>query len=89
MAIAYMAIINELKREECFTYNEMSANFENGIYTLMLGSTPLALKLKNDWYFNIDIPKEEHGIDYETLKASKNDCIFLSTTETLKMIIER
>lgn len=84
-----MAMIDNLKSGECFTADGMAANFENGIYTLWLGSRPLALKLNRDWYFNIDIPKEEHGIDYETLKASENDCVFLCATETLNMIIER
>jgi len=85
--------IERINKVEVFSDGDFVADYENGIYTVLFKSKPLALKLNADWYFNIDMSQEEHGINFLRLnKQTIPDVegnVFLCALETLNMIIER
>jgi len=85
--------LEKINKLEVFSDGNFKAEYENGIYTVLFKNKPLALKLNADWYFNIDISRKEHGINYSRLnKQTVPDVdggVFLCAVETLNMIIER
>jgi hypothetical protein len=85
--------IERINNGELFRDGDLMTEYENGVYVVLFENRPLAVKVNEDWYFNIDLDFEEHGIQYSRLNKhtvpDRTGTIFLSVTETLNMIIER